>query len=78
MCARACSRAGFVCLMVAMALRLHFLELVLSFVLGTMEVVMQFSSVVSRAQARSSILMSANYASLILWMIIVPPLGPDS
>ena len=39
--------------MVAMALRLHFLELVLSFALGTMEVVMQFSSVVSRAQARS-------------------------
>ena len=53
MCAGACSRAGFVCMMVAMALKLHILEPVLSFVLGTMEVVMQFGSVVSRAQARS-------------------------
>ena len=40
-------------MMVAMALKLHILEPVLSFVLGTMEVVMQFKSVVSRAQARS-------------------------
>ena len=53
MCAGACSRAGFVCVMVAMALKLHILEPVLSFVLGTMEVVMLLRSVVSKAQVRS-------------------------
>ena len=53
MCAGACSRAGFVCVMVAMALKLHILEPVLSFVLRTMEVVIQFRSVMSKAQARS-------------------------
>ena len=36
-----------------MALKLHILEPVLSFVLGTMEVVMLLRSVVSKAQARS-------------------------
>ena len=40
-------------MMVAMALKLHILEPVLSFVLGTMEVVIQFRSVMSKAQARS-------------------------
>ena len=40
--AEACSRADSVCMMVAMALKLHILEPGLSFVLGTMEVVMQF------------------------------------
>ena len=40
-------------MMVAMALKLHILEPGLSFILGTMEVVMQFRSVVSRAQVRA-------------------------
>ena len=65
-------------MMVAMALKLHILEPVLSFVLGTMEVVMQFRSVVSRAQVHSLYSHVRQFALLGLWMIIVPPLGLDS
>ena len=65
-------------MMVAMAAKFHILEPDLSFILGTMEVVMQFKSVVSRAQARFLYSYVRQLCFAGLWMIIVPPLGPDN
>ena len=53
MCTRARSIADSVCMVVAMALKLHTLEPGSSFILGTMEVVMLLRLVLSRAQVRA-------------------------